>query len=121
MLPIQSRREFLSTLAIALAARKALAGPSAIASTKLTDNLTLVTGAGGNIVVLSQPEGLLLVNGSGPEMAAELARFLSDQFKGQSVKALFNTDWHLEHTGSNEIFKKSGAKIYAHENTKLWI
>src|SRR5215471_4785058 len=121
MLPIQSRREFLSTLAIAFAARKALAGPSQIASTKLTDNLTLITGAGGNIVVLSQPEGLLLVNGSSPEMAADLMKHLSDQFKGQPVKAVFNTDWHLDHTGSNEMFKKAGAKILAHENTKLWI
>src|SRR5215471_856000 len=121
MLPIQSRREFLSTLAIAFAARKALALPSQIASTKLTDNLTLITGAGGNIVVLNQPEGLLLVNGSLPEAAGDLGKFLSDQFKGQPVRVLFNTDWHLEHTGSNEMFKKSGAKIYAHENTRLWI
>jgi len=121
MLPIQSRREFLSTLAIALAARKALAGPSQIASTKLTDNLTLITGAGGNIVVLSQPDGLLLVNGSLPESAGDLGKFLSDQFKGQPVKVLFNTDWHLDHTGSNEMFKQAGAKILAHENTKLWI
>ena len=121
MLPIQSRREFLSTLAIAFAARRALAGPSQIASTKLTDNLTLITGAGGNIVVLSQPDGLLLVNGSLPESAGDLGKFLSDQFKGQPVKVLFNTDWHLDHTGSNEMFKQAGAKILAHENTKLWI
>lgn len=121
MFPIQTRRGFLSTLAVVFAARKAFAFPSQIASTKLTDNLTLITGAGGNIVVLSQPEGLLLVNGSSPEMAADLMKHLSDQFKGQPVKAVFNTDWHLDHTGSNEMFKKAGAKILAHENTKLWI
>jgi glyoxylase-like metal-dependent hydrolase (beta-lactamase superfamily II) len=121
MLPIQSRREFLATLTIAFAARKALALPSQIASTKLTPILTLITGAGGNIVVLSQPEGLLLVNGSLPESVGGLGKFLSDQFKGQPVKVLFNTDWHLDHTGSNEMFKKAGAKILAHENTKLWI
>src|SRR5215467_6463002 len=121
MLPIQSRREFLVTLTIAFAARKALALPAQIASTKLSDNLTLITGAGGNIVVLNQPEGLLLVNGSLPESAGDLGKFLSDQFKGQPVKVLFNTDWHLDHTGSNEMFKKAGAKILVHENTKLWI
>ena len=119
MLPIQNRRKFLSTLAIAFAAKKALALPPQITSTKLTDNLTLITGAGGNIVALSEPEGLLLVNGSLPEAADDLGKFLSDQFKGQPVKVLFNTDWHLDHTGSNEMFKKAGAKILAHENTKL--
>ncbi|HEY2380504.1 MAG TPA: MBL fold metallo-hydrolase [Terriglobia bacterium] len=121
MIPVQTRRGFLSTLALVFAARKAFAFPSQIASAKLTENLTFITGAGGNIVVLSQPEGLLLVNGSSPEMAAELMKYLADQFKGQPVKAVFNTDWHLDHTGSNELFKKAGAKIYAHENTKLWI
>src|SRR5262249_25070245 len=42
-------------------------------------------------------------------------------FLGKDVKVLFNTDWHLDHTGSNEILKQAGAKIVAHENTKLWI
>lgn len=121
MFPVQTRRRFLSTLALAFAAHKTFAFPSQMASTKLTENLTLITGAGGNIVVLSQPEGLLLVNGSSPEMAADLMKYLSDQFKGQPVRAVFNTDWHLDHTGSNELFRKAGAKIYAHENTKLWI
>jgi glyoxylase-like metal-dependent hydrolase (beta-lactamase superfamily II) len=121
MLPAQTRREFLGTLVLGLTAAKAFARPSQIALSKLTENLTLVTGAGGNIVVLNQPDGLLLVNGSLPEMAGGLRTFLSDQFKGQPVKGLFNTDWHLDHTGSNESFKKAGAKIYAHENTKLWI
>src|SRR5262252_7362206 len=114
MLPIQSRREFLSTLAIALAARKPLAAPAQIASTKLTDNMTRITGAGGNIVVLSQPDGLLLVNGSLPESAGDLSKFLSDQLKGLPVKVLFYTVWHFDHTGSNEMFNKAGAKILAH-------
>jgi len=121
MFPVQSRREFLSTLAVALTAAKAFARPSQLSGTKLTDTLTVVTGAGGNIVVLNQPDGLLLVNGSLPEKAADLMSFLSDQFKGLPVKTVFNTDWHLDHTGSNETLKKAGAKILSHENTRLWI
>src|SRR6516225_5442258 len=106
MLPVQSRREFLGTLVLGLTATQGFAWPSQIASSKLTDNLALITGAGGNIVVLNQPDGLLLMNGSRPEMAADLMKFLADQYKGQSVKAVVNTDWHLDHTGSNEMFKK---------------
>src|SRR5207249_9407309 len=37
------------------------------------------------------------------------------------IHAVFNTDWHLENTGSNETLGKAGAKIIAHENTKLWL
>src|SRR5262245_28853268 len=73
-----------------------------ITATNLSDTISLVTGAGGNILVLSQPEGLLLVNGSVPERSADLMKFLGDRFKGQPVKIVFNTDWHFEHTGSNE-------------------
>jgi glyoxylase-like metal-dependent hydrolase (beta-lactamase superfamily II) len=126
MFSTSNRRDFLKSFAAGAAglslSRAALgqaAGP--ITASKLTDNLTIVTGAGGNIVILSQPDGLLLVNGSLPERSADLTKFLADQFKGQPVRALFNTAWRYEHTGSNEAFKKSGAKIMAHENTKLWI
>ena len=46
----------------------------------------------------------------------------------QSV-TLFNTHWHLEHTGGNEAIRQAGAKagakpgatIVAHENTRLWM
>jgi len=97
------------------------AGDSSVTTTKLTDKLWVVGGAGGNVVVLAQPEGLLLVNGGLPERTNDLLKFLENEFKGPRVSAVFNTDWHLEHTGSNEAFRKSGAKIIAHENTKLWI
>jgi glyoxylase-like metal-dependent hydrolase (beta-lactamase superfamily II) len=34
---------------------------------------------------------------------------------------LFNTCWHPEHTGANDTVGKAGARIIAHENTKLWM
>src|SRR5262249_31400581 len=77
-------------------------GDSGIKASAVTDTLTLVTGAGGNIVVLNSPEGLLLVNGGLPERTGDLLKFLDDQFKGKRISTVFNTDWHLEHTGSND-------------------
>src|SRR5262245_26118398 len=122
-----NRRDFLKRLAGAAAgvsvSRTAFGrgGSSTLTATRLTDSLNVISGAGGNVVVLSQPDGLLLVNGSLPEKTADLIQFLDEKFKRQRIAAVFNTDWHLEHTGSNEAFRKSGAKIIAHENTKLWI
>lgn len=72
-------------------------------------------------MVLSGTDGLLMVNGGLPERSADLMKVISDHFKVQRVRALFNTDWHLENTGSNEAVRTGGAKIIAHENTKLWL
>jgi glyoxylase-like metal-dependent hydrolase (beta-lactamase superfamily II) len=127
MFPTQNRRNFMKLLAGGTAtfalARRGLfaAGDSPITAEKITDNLTVLSGAGGNIVVLNNSEGLLLVDGTLPERASDLMKFLDERFKGQRVAAAFNTDWNLEHTGSNETLRKAGAKIIAHENTKLWI
>ena len=48
-------------------------------------------------------------------------KFVSEQTGGKPVQVLFNTDWHLENTGSNDTLGKAGTKIIAHENTKLWM
>ncbi len=37
------------------------------------------------------------------------------------VQTLFNTHYHLDQTGNNEIFAAAGAKIIAHERTRQWM
>jgi glyoxylase-like metal-dependent hydrolase (beta-lactamase superfamily II) len=34
---------------------------------------------------------------------------------------LFNTHWHLEHTGANDLLGRDGVKIIAQENTRNWM
>jgi glyoxylase-like metal-dependent hydrolase (beta-lactamase superfamily II) len=34
---------------------------------------------------------------------------------------VFNTHWHAENTGANDVLRQNGAAIVAHENTKLWM
>src|SRR6266404_9600886 len=122
-----NRREFLQTLITGAAgislSYQAFGRPqsAAVTANRLSDNVAVITGTGGNVTVLSGPDGLLMVNGGLPERCADLMKVLSDQFKGQRVQVLFNSDWHLENTGSNETLGKAGAKIIAHENTKLWL
>ena len=88
---------------------------------KLTDSFLLVTGAGGNVLAVVGDEGVLLVNGGSAERSAELLKLVADHSGGKPVQVLYNTCWHPEHTGSNEALGKAGAKIIAHENTKLWL
>ena len=56
-----------------------------------------------------------------PSDPTNLLKLVADQSGGKPVQVLFNTCWHPQHTGSNEALGKAGAKIIAHENTKLWL
>jgi cyclase len=87
----------------------------------LADDLLLIQGAGGNVVVATSAEGLLMVDGGSPERSAELLKLIAKQTGGRPIKTLFNTHWHWDHTGSNEAVAATGATLIAHENTKLWL
>jgi glyoxylase-like metal-dependent hydrolase (beta-lactamase superfamily II) len=130
----RGRRQFLrqlggTTLALAgcgAVAGRARAQASAAPALQLTDlggGLGVITGAGGNVVVRSAPEGLLLVDSGAPPSAAALVRFLADRFAGAPVNVLFNTHWHLDNTGGNDALTagRRALTILAHENTRLWM
>jgi glyoxylase-like metal-dependent hydrolase (beta-lactamase superfamily II) len=123
------RRQFLMQLTGSAAALSlwGLAPPRARAAdprvslTRLTDRLTLVSGAGGNVVALSSPDGLLLVDCGTADRSRDLVKALASLEGGHRIRTVFNTHWHWDHTGGNELLRKSGAQIIAHENTRLWL
>lgn len=123
------RRRFLrdlGTCGIAIAAGVGWSAPRAqtkspaLAADPLRGGLTRIDGAGGNVVALETPEGVVLVDSGGAEHADALARLVADTL-GRPVELLFNTHWHLAHTGGNDVFGGAGATIVAHENTRLWM
>jgi glyoxylase-like metal-dependent hydrolase (beta-lactamase superfamily II) len=125
------RREFLkATLSagagIALASsaiRPALSRDRApaIASQRVNDHLVVFTGAGANCVSIQGPEGVCLIDGGLEERSGDLQKAVLKETGAARVQTLVNTHWHPEQTGSNERLAKSGAKIIAHENTRLWL
>ncbi len=123
------RREVLKALAgcAALAAgagawRSASAGDEGkLAIETLRGGLNLITGAGGNVVLLSTPEGSVQVDSGTGARSQELAKLIAERFGSTSVRTLFNTHWHLDHTGGNEAAAPTGTAIVAHENTRLWM
>jgi len=127
MFSSHSRRDFLKTAAagtvgLGLGRRGfAQSNNPQITATKLADNYTLLSGAGSNVLVLTGPEGVLMVDGGLAEHSAELLKAVSGLSPEGRVQVLFNTHWHVEHTGSNDAVGKTAAKIIAHENTKLWM
>jgi cyclase len=92
-----------------------------ISAVPLSDTLVEFTGAGGNVVVVTGPDGLVMLNGGLRERSADLLEAIASHTGGKRIQALFNTDWHPEYTGSNETIGKAGAKIVAHENTKQYL
>jgi glyoxylase-like metal-dependent hydrolase (beta-lactamase superfamily II) len=94
----------------------------ALAVTDLRAGLSLITGAGGNIVARADADSLLLVDSGSPESADALRALLGERFAGTAVAIVFNTHWHLDHTGGNDaLVGERGATIIAHENTRLWM
>jgi glyoxylase-like metal-dependent hydrolase (beta-lactamase superfamily II) len=99
----------------------AAADSAPLATVRLTPDVALVSGAGGNVIVLAQDEGLLIVNGGLAERSAELLTAIGREFPGRQPRMLFNTDWHPDHTGLNTTLGPAGGRIVAHENTKGWL
>ncbi len=127
----RSRRRFLSLLGgvgvAALAGRagvvRAQSVPAASLSvTELRGGLQLIGGAGGNVVARPHAGALLLVDSGSAETAGALRKLLGERFAAAPVEVLFNTHWHLDHTGGNDALAgERGVTIIAHENTRLWM
>jgi cyclase len=89
-----------------------------IKASKLSDYVTMVSGDGGNVAVVTSGDGLMMIDGGYQERAADLLKTVKENVDAHSVNLLFNTHWHLDHVGCNETLGKSGARIMAHENVK---
>jgi cyclase len=86
----------------------------------LNDRLSLVTSGGTNVIALSTADGIVIVDSGTPELVDSLMGSLR-QLSGGRVATVFNTHWHVENTGANEVLRQGGATIVAHENTRLWM
>ena len=106
----------LASLALPPLVRAAREAASAI---EINDRLAAIAGVGGNVLALSGNDGLLLVDSGAPSSSDALQAQLRALRGGDRVRTLFNTHGHIEQTGSNEVFGRAGAKIVAHEKTKL--
>jgi glyoxylase-like metal-dependent hydrolase (beta-lactamase superfamily II) len=77
----------------------------------------VLEGSGGNVAVLTGPDGKLLVDAgitvSRPRIQEALAGLGKDP-----VSQLINTHWHFDHADGNEWLHREGARILAHENTR---
>jgi cyclase len=116
------RRQLMTRVVGAVIAGLALPrrGAAQPATTALTDRLSLIASGGTNVLALSTPDGLVLVDSGAPDRSDALVAALRS-LPGGGVSTVFNTHYHPENTGANEALRQGGATIVAHENTRLWM
>ena len=83
----------------------------------ISNNIHVLFGLGGNILVSTGEDGVLLVDDQMPELKYKILRSLR-KIGGKSVDYIINTHWHFDHAEGNLAFGPDGAKIVAHENSR---
>ena len=106
------------------ASRRLTAQQAADSARRLPSLMALVDGGGSNVLALNTAAGMVVVDsgapGSGDKVMAALraATMVDNGFK---LQTLFNTHYHSDQTGNNEVFAATGAKIIAHDRTRQWM
>jgi glyoxylase-like metal-dependent hydrolase (beta-lactamase superfamily II) len=98
----------------------------ALTVSEVVPGIQVISGGGGNIVVLPTSAGLVLVDSGNAqareEVLAKSAKIAKEDKRtsgaGGKVVALVNTHWHPDQTGANEALGMAGATIIAHSKTR---
>ncbi len=88
---------------------------------KLTDKISVIDAGGANVIAFAGSDGLVLVDSGAPKSGDKLISDLKTLAPNAKVQALFNSHYHLDQTGNNEMFAAAGTKIFAQLRTKEWM
>src|ERR1700754_3356006 len=80
------------------------------------DGLTVLLGSGGNITVLSGPDGKFLVDAGISPSQSRIEAALKE-LGPTPVRYVVNTHWHWDHTDGDAWLHAAGATIVAQRNT----
>lgn len=87
-----------------------------IKSTKISGNVYMLEGAGGNIGVSVGEDGILIVDDQFAPLADKIRASLKGLNQGK-LRFILNTHWHSDHTGGNAALGAE-ATIIAHDNVR---
>ena len=87
---------------------------------KLRNNISALEGSGGNIAVLTGPDGKVLVDAGIGVSRPQLMKALADLGPSRSPRSI-NTHWHFDHADGNTWLQFVGAKIIAQDNTRKYL
>lgn len=87
-----------------------------VKTTKVSGNVYMLQGRGGNVGAVVGPEGILIVDDDYRDVAPKLAAALKE-LGSEKLRFVLNTHWHGDHTQGNELFGKDST-IVAHINVR---
>ncbi len=105
----------------AFSRRTLAAADAAISGTELVPGISVLQGAGCNVVAMRGRDGSLLVDGGYAAHSKALLQAAARATQNARVSTLINTHWHPAQTGSNEPIGHAGGLIIAHERTRLYL
>jgi len=88
-----------------------------IKTNKVTDQIYMLEGSGGNIGVMIGGDGVFMIDDQYAPLSEKIKTAIGT-LSDKRIKYLINTHWHGDHTGGNENFAKDGAIIVAQENVR---
>jgi glyoxylase-like metal-dependent hydrolase (beta-lactamase superfamily II) len=99
-----------------LEAQRAQMAAAPIETLELAPGLVMLSGPGGNVVVLHGSDGKIVVDTFVQPVYSQLNAVIQGLGPG-AVTSVVNTHWHFDHSDNNARFRQAGARIVAHENT----
>src|SRR5712692_2700909 len=128
------RRSEMSTkvsmwIVLSLAGGALVCGPAVVAQqepdwskvqikvTKVSGNIYMLEGQGGNIAASVGEDGIVIVDDQFAPLAEKIQAALKElKITDKPVRFVINTHYHGDHTGGNDPFNNAGATLIAHDN-----
>ena len=87
--------------------------------TKVSGNIFMLEGAGGNIAASIGDDGIVIVDDQFAPLADKIqASLKSLGITDKPVRFVINTHYHGDHTGGNEPFANTGSTVIAQDNVR---
>jgi len=87
--------------------------------TKVSGNIYMLEGAGGNIAASVGDDGIVIVDDQYAPLADKIAAALKNiGVTDKPVRFVINTHYHGDHTGGNSPFANKGATVIAQDNVR---
>src|SRR5215471_17979523 len=85
--------------------------------TKVSGNIYMLVGAGGNIAASVGEDGIIIVDDQFTPLAEKIQSALKNLgITDKPVRFVINTHYHADHTGGNLPFSNAGATVIAQDN-----
>ena len=88
-----------------------------IRATRVSDSFYVLEGQGGDISVLTGPDGVLMVDSQFAPLTDRIIAAIR-RFSDQPIRFLINTHVHADHTGGNENLAKTGTLIFSRDQLR---